>query len=87
MLGTAYVHLLKNQHFGNARDALKNLYLTICAYNWGPTAVNSKIVNTHNINQMDSQQLYALLRERTPQETRDYLKKVTKCIKIYDNFY
>lgn len=86
-LGTAYVHLLKNKHFGGMNDTLKNQYITICAYNWGPTAVNKKIVNKHNVEAMDSQQLYALLREKTPHETRDYLKKVTERMKIYDNFY
>ena len=86
-LGTAYIHLLKNSHFGDVKETLKNRYLTICAYNWGPTAVNKKIVNNHNISQMGDQQLYTLLRERTPQETRDYLKKVTERMKMYDNFY
>lgn len=86
-LGTAYVHLLKNKHFGGVNDSLKNRYIIICAYNWGPTAVNRKIVNNHKIDQMDSAHLYALLREKTPQETKDYLKKVTERMKIYDNFY
>ncbi|MCK4389866.1 MAG: transglycosylase SLT domain-containing protein [Desulfobacterales bacterium] len=86
-LGTAYVYLLRNKHFGHVNDASKNRYVTICAYNWGPTAVNRKILNRHNIDHMNSQQLYALLRQKTPQETRDYLKKVTERIKIYDNFY
>jgi len=86
-LGTAYMHLLKNRYFGNVNDTLKNRYLTICAYNWGPTAISNKIMNSHDIDQMDSQGLYVLLREKTPQETKDYLKKVIELMKIYDNFY
>ena len=86
-MGTAYVHLLKNQHFGHIKDTLKNQYIIICAYNWGPTALNQKIIISNDIYRMSANQLYALLGERTPEETRDYLRKVTERMKIYDNFY
>jgi len=86
-LGTAYLYLLQNKHFNSVKDDVKNRYVSICGYNWGPTAMNRKIVSRYSIDQMESTQLYTLLREKTPQETRNYLKKVIERMAIYDNFY
>lgn len=84
-LGTAYVCLLRNQHFKNIDEPLKNQYLTICAYNCGPTAVN-RLIAAHKIQLLDDQELYSLLRRKTPQETQDYLEKVTGRMKIYASY-
>jgi len=74
-LGTAYFHLLKTRYFNQIKNRVKNEYLSVCAYNWGPTRVN-RIVKNHNINQMSSLQLYTLLKKNTPEETRDYLENI-----------
>jgi len=84
-LGTAYIHLLTHRHFRKIKDSLKNQYLAICGYNWGPTAVQKKIVKRHNVDSLDSKKLYALLRKNTPQETRDYLKKVIERMRMYES--
>ncbi|MGA1868018.1 MAG: transglycosylase SLT domain-containing protein [bacterium] len=85
-LGTAYLALLQNKHFGRIKDTLKNNYLTICAYNRGPSAIK-KIINKYDIEHIDSQELYSLLINKAPRETRDYLKKVMNRIKIYDSLF
>ncbi|QTA81882.1 Murein transglycosylase [Desulfonema limicola] len=74
-LGTAYFHILKTRYFNKIKSRVKNEYLSICAYNWGPTRVN-RLISQHNINEMNNLQLYTMLRNNTPEETRDYLEKI-----------
>ena len=82
-MGSAYLHLLMTRYFAHLRDPDKRRFLSICAYNWGPAAIQKKILNRYNISEMDASALYALLREKTPAETRDYLKKVTTRMQLY----
>ncbi|MGA1823573.1 MAG: transglycosylase SLT domain-containing protein [bacterium] len=84
-LGAAYLSLLQNKHFGRIKDTLKNNYLTICAYNWGPTALHKKILNKYDIERINSKELYTLLIKKAPRETRDYLQKVIDRMKIYES--
>ena len=86
-LGSAYLYLLYNKHFADIQGGDKRLYLTICGYNWGPTAIRQKIVQRYQISFMPSDKLYRLLRYRTPQETSDYLKRVTERSHLYSNFF
>ena len=86
-LGSAYLYLLYNKHFADIQERDKRLYLTICGYNWGPTAIKQKIIQRHQVSFMSSGKLYRLLRDRTPKETSDYLKKVTERSNTYSNFF
>ena len=86
-LGTAYLYLLKNQHFSDIGDSVKNRYVSICGYNWGPTAVRNKILKYHFINKLSRSGVYELLSTKTPRETRQYLQKVTKRMPLYDPFF
>ena len=86
-LGSAYLHLLKYQHFSDVPGELKNRYVSICGYNWGPTSMHRRIVDRYPISQMSDREVYLLLRRKTPRETRDYIKKVTKWMPIYDPFF
>ncbi len=86
-LGCTYLYLLRNKHFENVYDPVKKRYLVICAYNWGPGAIQRKIVARYDIDHMSRYDLYMLLESHTPQETKDYLKRVTKRIKIYDRLF
>ncbi|MFH1675353.1 MAG: murein transglycosylase domain-containing protein [Pseudomonadota bacterium] len=83
-LGCAYLHLLIYKHFGDVGDELKNRYVSICGYNWGPTSVRRKIVDIYPIEAMSDREVYKLLRQKTPQETREYIKRVTERMRIYD---
>jgi len=86
-LGCTYLYLLRNKHLKGVYDPVKKQYLVICAYNWGPGAIQRKIVARHDIDHMSRYDLYILLETRTPQETRNYLKRVTKRINIYKRLF
>ena len=86
-LGSAYMHLLQNRYFSDIRDPEKNRYVSICVYNWGPTAVRTKILKNHQINQMSDGAVFSLLKEKTPNETSDYLSKVTNRMALYSGYF
>lgn len=86
-LGSAYLSLLKYNHFRDIQGAIKNHYIAICGYNWGPTSMRKKIVNKYPISQMSNDQVYALLKQLTPQETRNYIQRVTERMSIYDPYF
>jgi len=86
-LGCAYLSLLKNNHFRDIQDDTKNRYVAICGYNWGPTSMRRNIVDRYPISQMSNAQVYSLLRQKTPNETRNYIKRVTERMSIYDPYF
>jgi membrane-bound lytic murein transglycosylase C len=86
-LGTAYLNLLIYKHFVTETNPLKNLYLSVCGYNWGPSAIRRKIINRYPTSSMSPEQLYQVLRQRTPQETRDYLQRVTQRMGMYQPLF
>ena len=86
-LGSAYLQLLHNRYFIGIKDPVKRQYISICAYNWGPTAVRKKVLDTVQVSKMSRDELYNVLMRKTPQETREYLVKVTKRIQIYSGYF
>ena len=86
-LGSAYLYLLYNKHLVDVQGKNKRLFLAICSYNWGPTSIRQKIIQRYQVSFMPSDNLYRLLRSRTPQETSDYLKRVTERFNLYGNFF
>ena len=86
-LGAAYLNLLMHKYFASETNQLKNLYLSVCGYNWGPGAMQRKITRRYPTSSMSPERLYQVLRQRTPQETRDYLQRVTERIKIYQPLF
>jgi len=86
-LGVAYFHLLRFRHFNSVSNDLKNLYCSICGYNWGPHNVKGKIIRKHSINSMSENEVYKILRQKTPHETQNYIKRVVERIPIYNNYY
>lgn len=86
-LGCKYLALLRYNHFKDVQGDVKNRYVSICGYNWGPTSMRKKIVNRYPISQMSDSRVYTLLRQKTPEETRNYIKRVTERMPIYDPFF
>ena len=86
-LGAAYLNLLIYKHFTTETHPVKNLYLSICGYNWGPTSIQRKIIRRYPTPNMTSEQLYVVLRQRTPQETSDYLQRVTERMPMYQALF
>jgi membrane-bound lytic murein transglycosylase C len=83
-LGCAYLHLLRYKHFSDVAGELKNRYVSICGYNWGPTSVRRKIMKIYPVEAMSDRELYMLLRQKTPHETKEYIKRVTELMRIYN---
>jgi len=83
-LGTAYLYILKNQIFADLQEGEKKNYLVICAYNWGPGNIRKKIIKSFRIQDLTDAQLFTLLTEKTPEETSNYLKRVTERMALYD---
>jgi len=86
-LGCAYLNLLKNHHFKAIDGDVKRQLVTISGYNWGPTSMRRKIISKYPISEMSNQEVYLLLREKTPRETREYLRKVTERTAIYAPYF
>ena len=61
-LGTAYLNLLIYKHFARETNPAKNLYLSICGYNWGPTSIQRKIIRRYSTSNMTPEQLYIPIR-------------------------
>jgi membrane-bound lytic murein transglycosylase C len=83
-LGTAYLRILRSQIFADLQDGEKKNYLVICAYNWGPGNIRKKIIKQFRIQDLTDAQLFTLLIEKTPEETSNYLKRVTERMALYD---
>ena len=86
-LGAAYIYLLRNKYFSEIQDKEKNRYVSICAYNWGPTAMRTKILNNYKIKEMSDGAVFSLLKRKTPPETSDYLSKVTERMALYEGYF
>jgi hypothetical protein len=86
-LGAAYLNLLIYKHFAAETNPVKNLYLSVCGYNWGPTSIQRKIIRRYPTHSMAPGQLYQVLRQRTPRETSDYLQRVTQRMGMYQPLF
>ena len=86
-LGTKYLSLLRYKHFQDVPGELKNRYVSICGYNWGPTVMRKKIVSRYPLAQMGDDAVFSLLRQETPVETRNYIKRVSDRMPLYDGLF
>ncbi len=82
-LGAAYFHLLLKRYFNDIEAAENRLYLAICAYNWGPTILRREIADRHGVDGLSLSDLHALLKEKTPLETRMFLGNVLSRLEGY----
>ena len=88
-MGTAYLGLLKHDYLANVRNAQNKELLAISSYNGGLSTVlklfgssNEKAVE--QINRLHPRQVYRKLRfDHQSKETRDYLDKVLKAKRRY----
>lgn len=83
-LGVAYLRLLMSNLFADVPSGEKQLYVVVCAYNWGPANIRNKILKRVRIQDLSEQDLYAVLTARTPEETRNYLQRVTERRSLYE---
>lgn len=85
-LGSAYYYILKSKYFKTVKNSVNKRYLSICAYNLGPTRVR-KIAKKYNLNRMKNRKLYSILQKKTPKETRDYLRDVINVAEKYRELF
>jgi len=77
--GCCYLSLLYNRHWMEAPEGKKKDFVVVCSYNCGPHNVNKMVFKHKGYQEVwDENKMYQMLRERTPEETSDYLAKVTK---------
>ena len=92
-LGTAYLNLLDTRYLRHVKNPLSRQYCVIAAYNTGAGNVARSFSGSTNvrkaaetINAMTPDQVYGHLVENLPyEETRRYLKKVTRAKQKYSS--
>jgi membrane-bound lytic murein transglycosylase C len=85
--GCKYLFILKTIYFKDIEGHLKNRYVAVCGYNWGPTIMRRKILDLYDFTSLSDQGVYNLLRAKTPEETRNYIQRVTQRMSIYDPYF
>jgi membrane-bound lytic murein transglycosylase C len=85
--GCTYFFLLQTRYFKEITEVNKNRYVSICGYNWGPTAMRKKITGRYPISEMTDQEVYDLLQHETPEETKNYIERVIQRMSIYDPYF
>lgn len=91
LIGSNYLHILYFKYLKNIKDPVSRLYCAIAAYNTGAGNVSRAFIGSTNINKasktintMSSDEVYETLEKKLPyEETKKYLKKVTKRMYIY----
>ena len=76
-LGTAYLHVLKADYLYGIKDPHKQEFLVVAAYNGGIGRVIKRVLKRYNVPKMPVSKVYETLRREMPDETKDYLEKVT----------
>lgn len=84
-LGAAYLRLLGKQLFAGLEDGDKKTALLLCAYKWGPGNTQAKILRQVRVQDLTGTQVLSLLDQRTPEETRLYLKQVRDRMALYED--
>lgn len=80
-LGTAYIAILRERHFSRVADPKVRNLAVIAAYNWGPTRVSRMLRNAGG--KMTVRRFLALLDQKAPRETIDYVERVTRRARHY----
>ena len=92
-IGSAYLHIVYYRYFKKIKNPQSRLYCTIAAYNTGAGNVAKAFTGKTNvnlaasiINNMSSKEVYKHLQANLPyDETKKYLKKVSKRVTQYKN--
>jgi membrane-bound lytic murein transglycosylase C len=84
-LGAAYLHLLRRQLVPNMEEGDKKNFLVACAYTWGMDRTRDQILKQARIQDLTSTQVFTLLTQKTPEQTRAYLNRVKDRIALYES--
>lgn len=75
-LGSAYLKLLEEHHFGHITDTKLKQMLVLAAYNWGPVNVKRKLLSKNP--PRNAAEMNWVLWTKAPRETYSYVNKVLK---------
>jgi membrane-bound lytic murein transglycosylase C len=91
-IGSAYFYMLYYRYLRYVKNPKSRLYCAICAYNGGIGRVFRVFSGSNHIkegseviNSMSPDDVYETLIKKMPDESKNYLKKVSKRMKIYEN--
>jgi membrane-bound lytic murein transglycosylase C len=91
-IGSAYFYMLYYNYLKYVKNKKSRLYCAICAYNGGIGRVFRVFSGTTHIkegsaaiNSMSPDEVYKILIRKMPDESKDYLKRVVKRMKLYEN--
>ncbi len=83
-LGAAYLRLLRKQLFVGMDEGPKQNYLLATAFKWGPGNVQHKILKQVRVQDLTETQVFTMLTQRTPDDTRTYLRQVRDRLPLYE---
>jgi membrane-bound lytic murein transglycosylase C len=78
MMGTTFIQILRDRYFSQIEDNEKRKYLIICAYNWSAGRLKKAIAKGRLRMTESSEKVFERLQQITPDETKDYLKRVNQ---------
>lgn len=90
-LGTAYFNILENRYMGEMNDPTSRTYCAVAAYNAGASNVGKAFISKKSIkqampkiNSLEPPEVYERLVDALPfKESRNYVRKVLKRVKLY----
>lgn len=82
-LGSAYLQILHTAFFGKLKNAESRQVLSIASYNCGPGRVKKSVINGADVDALTPEQVVALVRQKAPQETKDYVVRVRERMALY----
>jgi len=85
LLGSAYLHMLRERYFGELKNDDNRRMLTIAAYNCGPFYVKRRILPRGDFEALSVPEALKLIRARAPVETRYYLPRVLNRMGLYED--
>ncbi|MBS2025710.1 MAG: transglycosylase SLT domain-containing protein, partial [Deltaproteobacteria bacterium] len=83
MLGATYLQMLEKNFFGKLKDEENRQVLAIASYNAGPTRVKRAVVGSRDIDAMAPEDVVELVKDRAPDETKDYVVRVRGRMALY----
>lgn len=83
-LGSAYLKLLEEHHFGHVDDVELKQMLVLAAYNWGPFNVKRKLLAKNP--PRTAEEMKWVLWTKAPRETYDYVNRVLKYQSQFSEF-
>ncbi|UZE96030.1 transglycosylase SLT domain-containing protein [Alkalimarinus alittae] len=83
-LGSTYLKLLEEHHFGHITDEKLKQMLVLAAYNWGPVNVKRKLLAKNP--PRNAEEMKWVLWTKAPRETYSYVNKVLKYQNQFSQF-